>query len=160
MNWTFFLKVFTAVFAFIGSLAIIGVLRQIQLTSWIKAQEIFTDPEFREDRKMVLQRYHQKRTEWTQPEKEKALLVCTRMDEFARIVPFMRPFVREKTVLKIWGDPLGKCWHVLKNIVDEERRKTNWEEKWKAFEDLGKKAYEIVKLREEQKKTEIQPNPQ
>lgn len=55
MNWSLIFEAVTAVAALLGSLAVIGVVRQIQFTSWIKAEEIFMDSKFRKARGAVLQ---------------------------------------------------------------------------------------------------------
>ena len=154
MNWSLIFEAVTAVAALLGSLAVIGVVRQIQFTSWIKAEEIFMDSKFRKARGAVLQSYWQSEKERAELQERDAALVCAKMDEFARVVPYMKPFILKEKVLKNWDDPVGKCWHVLENFINEERDKTKWRTKWEAFEDLGKKAYARVQQREKEKEKE------
>jgi len=151
MNWTLIFEAGTAVAALIGFLAVFFVIQQIQFASWIKAQEVFNECEFRDARGAVLQRYWKSEKNRGKLKESDASLVCAKMDEFARVVPYMKPFIRKKKVFNIWDDPIGKCWHVLENFIDKEREKTDWETKWEAFEILGKKAYAKVQQREKEK---------
>lgn len=138
--WTAFGALFTA----IGALAVIFAARKIDFNAWVKAQEIYTHPDFTAARRVVLLRYRQDRaTPWSQPDRDQALHVYRKMDEFARIIPFLR----RRLVLKIWYDPIGKCWDVLESIVQQERRDCEWPEKWSAFEDLGIKARKRLRSR-------------
>jgi len=151
MNWTLIFGAVTAVAALFGSFAVFLVMMQIQFASWIRAQEVFNDCKFRKARGKVLKRYWQSEKERAELKESDAYLVCAKMDEFARVVPYMKPFIRKKKVFNNWDDPIGKCWHVLEKFIDEEREKTGWEMKWKAFEILGKKAYAKVEQREREK---------
>ena len=134
----------TAVCAVVGSSALIIAVRQFKFSTWLKAQEIFVDSDFKEARGVVLLHYWERNKEWTKDDTKKRELVCARMDELARLVPY----IKEKTVLETWDDPMGKCWEVLRDFVIQERTKTKWDVKWKAFEVLGGKALARVKDRE------------
>jgi hypothetical protein len=63
-------------------------------------------------------------------------LVCRKMSELADLVPILN----KKKTFDTWDDPVAKAWVVLESFVNEERRRCDWPIKWKAFEDLGKKA--------------------
>ncbi len=105
MKWNLIFSSITALSALVGSGAIILAVRQFKFSTWLKAQEIFVDSDFREARGVVLPHYWQKDKLWADDEKKKRELVCARMDELARLVPY----IKEKTVLETWGDPMGKC---------------------------------------------------
>jgi hypothetical protein len=144
MQWNLLFSGITALCALVGSGALILAVRQFKFSTWLKAQEIFVESDFRKARGVVLPHYWQKDKEWTDDDRKEGELVCARMDELARLVPY----IREKTVLETWDDPMGKCWDVLQDFVRQERSKSKWDVKWKAFEDLGKKALARVKERE------------
>ena len=145
MNWSFLFNALTAISAAVGSIAFIFAVVQLRFNSWVKAQAIFNEQKFVDARGVILNRYGCDNQEWTDKDKRNALLVCRRMDELARVVPFMR----KKTALNAWDDPIGKCWDVLKDLVKEEQNCIcHWREKWMAFENLGKKALARVKKRE------------
>lgn len=141
-DWQVF---WTATGVLITAAGFLFVWLQLRFNAWLKAQEIFTDPDFRKAGGVVLPHYWQPDKEWTDADKKKAL-VCAKMDELARLIPF----IREKKALESWDDPFGKCWYVLQDFIEEERNKTKWLAKWKAFEDLGKKAYARVQQREKE----------
>lgn len=136
----------TALCALVGSSVLIIAVWQFRFSTWLKAQEIFMDSAFREARGIVLTHYWQRNKGWTKDnyDGKKRALVCARMDELARLVPF----IKETKVLDTWDDPMGKCWDVLQDFVNKERINTKWDVKWKAFEDLGRKALARVKVRE------------
>jgi len=138
--WTAIGSIFTAV----GAVAVIFAAMKLDFNAWVKAQEIFTQTDFTEARGVVLPRYRTgKSVPWTPADKDKAMIVCRKMDEFARLIPFLRrPFV-----LKTWYDPIGKCWDVLEGIVLQEQQDCDWPEKWAAFEQLGKAARQRLKKR-------------
>ena len=70
------------------------------------------------------------------------------MDELAWLVRYR--FISKNRVLNTWDDTIGKCWAVLQEFVREERKKTKWDVKQKAFEVLGEKSLKRVKERERQ----------
>jgi hypothetical protein len=131
--------------AIIGTGAVVIAVCQLYLSIWLKSQELFTDKDFTEARGVVLSHYWQENKEWTEEDNEKKRreLVCAKMDELARL----RPFISETKILETWDDPIGKCWHVLEEFVKEERQQTGWDVKWKAFEDVGQKALARVRDR-------------
>lgn len=93
--WTAIGALFTAV----GAVAVIFAARRLDFNAWVKAQEIFTQPDFTAARGVVLPRYRTDRlAPWTASEKDQAKLVCRKMDEFARLLPFLR----RPLVLKTW----------------------------------------------------------
>lgn len=151
MDLNLFLNLITAVSSFITVCTIIFAVWQLRFTAWLEAQKIFTDKDFTAARGVVLAHYWQSDKEWANDDKEKVKLVCAKMDELARLIPF----ISEKRVLETWDDPMGKCWHVLEDFVIKERKTTKWDVKWKAFEDVGRKAFDRVKEREQQN-TEIE----
>lgn len=154
MDWNLIFSAIMALCALVGLGAILHAVKQFKFSTWLKAQEIFMDSDFREARGAVLSHYWQKDKEWTDDDKEKKRrLVCARMDELARLIPY----IKEKTVLYTWDDPMGKCWDVLKNFVSQEQKKTKWDAKWKAFSIIGQKALDRVKEREKRYK-EYQDN--
>jgi hypothetical protein len=111
--------------------------RELQIL--LKAQEVWTDREFRELRSKMFQRLRVPSTSWTPQDADDGREVCRRMDEFARLAPFLG--VDE--MLDTWDDPLAKAWLVLEPIVNEERTKyAMWLRKWKGFEVIGKRALE------------------
>jgi len=132
---------FTAVATAVGSSAIVFAIRQLRFDAWLKAQEIWTGKEFREARAHILAR-SDKATEAWKPEKEElqtALEVCRKMDEFAGLLPYLP----RRTALQVWGVPFAKAWLVLRPVVEQERAKCHWPEKWQALERLGEKALAI-----------------
>src|SRR5437899_1359686 len=66
-------------------------------------------------------------------ETSNALEVCRKLDEFARLIPYLP----KQTALGIWGVPFAKAWLVLERIVNDERKKCRWPNKWNAFARLG-----------------------
>jgi len=140
-----FLTFWTAVGALstaAGTAVVLLAASGIYFNAWVKALEIFTQPDFTAARRVVLARYRVPRnTPWTSPDKEQAVLVCRKMDEFAQLLPFQR----RRLVLRTYYDPIGKCWDVLEEIVKKQRVADTWPEKWTAFERLGKASMKIIK---------------
>jgi hypothetical protein len=135
--WAAFGAIATAVAAIaavVGSYTVYLAFRQFQFDAWLKAQEIWTTKQFTEARGHVFARLDSHASEeWTKTDELEALEVCRRMDEFARLIPY----IRRKTVLRVWGSPFAKAWLVLEPVVKRERDKSEWQEKWQAFEHLG-----------------------
>ena len=147
MRWELFFVAVTAGAALVGSTAIIIAVLQLRFSAWLKAQEIFTGRCFTKARGVVLRRYWSGEQGWTkEDDKESAKEVCRRMDELARL----RPFISESKILETWDDPMGKCWSVLKDFVKKEQWTCKWPAKWRPFETLGAKALARVKEREKQ----------
>lgn len=142
LDWGTFWSAVSAIFTAIASIAIILGIRQLQFDAWLKAQEIFTDDDFVENRAKIFTRLSNPNQPWTDDEKKMAEKVCRKMDELARLVPFfgLFPFSRRKLFFDTWDDPLAKTWLVLKPVVKQEQERCKWPAKWKAFEELGQKA--------------------
>jgi hypothetical protein len=126
----------TAIFTGIASVGIILASRQLRFQAWLKAQEIWTAPDFTQSRGRVFARLDDKKRDWATEEKADAQQVCRKMDEFAGLIPFLP----KQIALRIWGVPFAKAWFVLEPIVNEERTKCGWQDKWHAFERLGTSA--------------------
>jgi hypothetical protein len=113
------------------------IAKEREFHCWLKAQEIWTERTFREGRGKIFERLHSANTAWTEQDIEEAKEVCRRMDEFARLVPFLGI----QMMLDTWDDPLAKAWVVLERVVNDERTsKTDWSKKWKGFEEIGRQA--------------------
>jgi hypothetical protein len=112
--------------------------REEQFQSWLKAQEVWTQDHFRDGRGKIFQRLHSGATAWTEQERQEALEVCRKMDEFAHLLPFLGI----ERALDVWDDPLAKAWIVLEQVVKDERDRSRWQTKWKGFEAIGRKASE------------------
>jgi len=133
---------------------VIGIAaRQLSFNCWLKAQEIFTEGSFTKARGRVYSRIpsgtnqssKESSKEWTDDD----FLVCRKMDELARLAPYLGFFGSgEKLMLKTWLDPLAKSWIVLHSLVCEERKKTPKWQKWDAFEKLGKEAAKQLGMEE------------
>lgn len=117
--------------------------------SWSKLQEVWTEKRFTENRKQIFERIDNNKTEWTEDEMLVAKSVCQQMDIFSRL----DRFVSRDTILDTWHHPVAKAWKILEPIVQEERLKTHWPDKWSGFEKLGKQA--CIKLKREELKREI-----
>lgn len=133
-----------------GAAAIFFAARQLRFEAWIKAQDIWCSCEFTRDRTKVFARLGNLGQPWTAEETAVGLNVSRRVDEFARLAPYLG----QRRMLAVWGDPLAKAWLVLQPLVCEERKSTEWPTKWDAFEELGKKALSTrPHLQAKQKKT-------
>ena len=111
--------------------------RQLELQAWLRVQELWTNKEFRSGRMKLYKRLEVRNEKWTDPEREEALEVCRKLDEFAALVPYLK----RHEALRIFGVPFSSCWLVLKEVVDDERSskpgRANWPEKWKPLERFG-----------------------
>ncbi len=126
----------TAIFTGIASVGIILASRQLRFQAWLKAQEIWTAPDFTQNRGRVFARLDNKKRDWETEEKTDGLQVCRKMDEFAGLIPYLP----KRIALRLWGVPFAKAWFVLEPIVNGERAKCGWQDKWHAFERLGTSA--------------------
>jgi hypothetical protein len=132
----------TAIFTGIASAGIFHAGRQLRFQAWLKAQEIWTAPEFTESRGRIFARLDDKsrswtkEENWTKEEEEEALQVCRKMDEFAGLIPFLP----KRIGLRMWGVPFAKAWFMLERIVEKERAKCGWQDKWHAFNRPGSSA--------------------
>ncbi len=139
--WTFVGAVATVV----AALGVLYAIKQIKLSGWIEAQNIFTETEFVKAREKVFGYFPFERQVPAYIDlnlkdlKDAALLVCRQMDKLARL----KPYLGMKTILQAWGYPLGKAWLILEGTVRAERK--YHPRKWDAFERLGEKA--VKKLR-------------
>ena len=132
----------------IGLLTVGFVAQQLWFATWVKTQEIFVDEKFTTARGKVYARIPhntEAKSMWTTDD----YIVCRKMDELARIAPYLGIFGSgERLVLRTWRGPLAKSWIVLHSLVKEERNKTPGWSKWDAFEKLGKKAMKQLGLKE------------
>jgi hypothetical protein len=126
----------TAIFTGIASVGIILASRQLRFQAWLKAQEIWTASDFTQSRGRVFARLDNKKRDWETEEKTDGLQVCRKMDEFAGLIPYLP----KRIALRLWGVPFAKAWFVLEPIVNGERAKCGWQDKWHAFERLGTSA--------------------
>jgi hypothetical protein len=108
----------------------------------LKAQEVFTHPDFTGARGTIFARLDkdadpQWSERWSNDEKKAALLVCRRMDEFCHLVPYLGlvPCLGKRRALAVWDDPIAKAWFLLEPLVTIEQRR--WPTKWDAFQKLG-----------------------
>jgi len=120
----------------VGSVAILLAVSQLRFEAWLKAQEIWTVPDFTEARGRVFARLDTGNQEWTAEEEAQGGHVCRKMDEFAGLIPYLP----RRTAVRIWGIPFAKAWLVLEGVVARERAKCAWPDKWHAFERLGRAA--------------------
>jgi hypothetical protein len=125
-----------AIATVVGAVAILLGISQLRFEAWLKAQEIWTTREFTDARGRIFARLDSHNHDWTTEEEVEALQVCRKMDEFAGLIPYLP----KRTALRIWGVPFAKAWLVLAAVVDRERAKTGWPDKWHAFERLGRSA--------------------
>jgi hypothetical protein len=130
--WTAIGAIATAV----GAMAIFLARSQLRFDAWLKAQEIWTMRDFTEARGRVFARLDKPGQVWGAEEEAEALNVCRKMDEFAGLIPYLP----KRTALRVWGVPFAKAWFVLAPVVDRERVKSRWRDKWHAFERLGRSA--------------------
>lgn len=144
--WTAVSAIATA----IGATAIILAARQLRFQAWIKAQQLFTSKEFVELRSWVIERDGV----WNAADKEQAKEACRKLDEFARLVPFLglTSSLARKLALRIWADPIAKCWRSLEPMIMEERQQTRSSDKWDAFETFGKEAVKTAGIKLKQRR--------
>jgi len=144
-EWGTFWSAVGAIFTAVASIAIFLGILQLRFDAWVKAQEIFTEDEFVDARTKLFKRLDNPHQPWTDAERENATKVCRKMDEIARLVPFLS----KKITLDAWDDPFAKAWFILEPVVREERERCDWSRKWKAFQDIGLLSTE--KLRKERR---------
>ena len=126
----------SALATIVGAAAIVFATKQLRFDAWLKAQEVWVSKEFTADRAQVFARLDNLKEPWTPEQKLVALNVYRRVDEFVRLAPYLG----NRRMLAVWGDPLAKAWLVLEPAVREERTKTGWTTKWDAFQKIGTKA--------------------
>jgi hypothetical protein len=153
-DWTAVGAVATVIGTIAAIIATIGVFyaaKQIRFTGWIEAQKLFTEKDFTQARTEVLKYFPfqgQVAPYINDNLKEKALIVCRQMDQLARLGPYLG----SKTILDVWGYPLGKAWMILQATVEAERKQYQ-PRKWDAFEQLGKLAVTSLSLNKLNKET-------
>jgi hypothetical protein len=125
-----------AIATVIGVVAIFFAISQIRFEAWLKAQEIWTSPEFTALRENLFKRLDSGKLDWSTDEEIEAKKACRKLDELADLIPYLP----KKNALKAWGVPYAKAWTILEPIVMKERETNVWLEKWQAFEKLGKSA--------------------
>ena len=114
-------KGISAVATLVGACGIFSAVYQLRFHAWIKAQEIFTDPHFVDARRKVFNKQDAGNGPW----EESDYFVCRKMDEIARL----EPFLPNRKILTTWSDPIGKSWVKLRNLVKEERDNIGWQKK-------------------------------
>jgi hypothetical protein len=134
VDWSTFWSAISGIATSIGAVAIWFMRKQLRFEAWLKAQEIWTIPDFIQSRGFVFAKLDNESVKWNADEENKALDVCRKMDEFARLIPYLP----KHTAISIWGIPFAKAWVILEPIVKKERDKCSWSDKWSAFEQLGK----------------------
>ena len=142
--------VVTAIATLVIAIGIVYTARQFKFSTWLKAQEIFTGYKLTKSRTQILQKfpYYKKLTSMIGTADEQAAKeLCRRMDELARLVPY----ISKENVLETWDYPLGKSWMILEPTVRDEREKTYHPDKWEAFKDLGEQAVRKYGLEEKNK---------
>jgi hypothetical protein len=130
--WTALGSLATALGVFIVFLA----KGDLKFNAWLKAQELWTDKEAVKERGRVFRRMEDPYLPWPPEEKEAALQVARKIDEFVRLAPY----VGRCRLVKTWADPIAKAWLILKPLVLEERTVSKWDTKWDAFERYGKRS--------------------
>lgn len=131
-----FWSALSAIATLVGAGAIIFAASQLRFEAWLKAQEIWISDEFTVDRGKIFARLSDLQKPWTSEEEAVGLAVCRRLDEFVRLAPYLG----QRRMLRVWGNPIAKAWLILEPLVQKERKKSLWLTKWDAFEQLGKKA--------------------
>ncbi len=133
--------------AIIGAGGIVYAAWTFRFNTWLKAQEIYMDKEFREAREKVLGYFGCKeKPAFIDKMREHALLVCRKMDELARL----EWYVDKEKIIETWGIPMGKSWIILEKLVHDKRKHDNNENKWDAFKKIGEEAAQKYNLRQKQ----------
>lgn len=144
--WTLVFTALSAVAAAVGAFGILYALKTFRFNTWLKAQAIYMDKEFYEARKTVLERFEgcnkNNPPTFTPKDKDDALIVCRKMDELARLTPY----IKKEKIIETWGNPMGKSWIILEKLVDDVRTQDKNLKKWKAFQRLAEKANEKYNL--------------
>lgn len=144
--WTLVFTGLGAAAAIIGAGGIIYALKTFKFNTWLKAQAIYMDKEFYEARKTVLAHFEgfnkNNPPTFTAQDRDDALLVCRKMDELARLTPY----IKKEKIIETWGTPMGKSWIILEKLVDDVRTQDVNLKKWKAFKDMAKEAIKKYNL--------------
>ena len=135
--WTLGFTALSAIATAVGAFGIIYALKTFRFNTWLKAQAIYMDKEFCEARKTVLSNFPFDKSNpptFTAQNRDKALLVCRKMDELAHL----KSYLGEKKIIKVWGIAMGKSWMILKETVVKDELTHG--KKWIAFQRLAEKA--------------------
>ena len=135
-EWATIWSAVSAIATAVGAGGIWFAFQQIRFAALLKAQDIWVANEFREARGRIFARLETGDRNWTEEQEAEALQICRKMDEFAGLVPYMP----KRTALRIWGVPFAQAWFLLEPVVNKERAKCRWPEKWHAFERLGRES--------------------
>ena len=112
--------------------------QQLQLQSWLAAQSIFCGAAFREQRTRIYE-LGDRRTPATSDDRATALCMCRSFDELSWLSQYLG------TLVYIWDKPLLHAWVVVRPLVEAERQKCGWPEKWMAYENAADKARKRIK---------------
>ena len=134
-DWTFYFTGLGAIAALIAAVGVWWAARTFKFSTWLKAQAIYTDKDFYNARKAIFSNYPNELV-FTDELKDDAILVCQKMDELAHL----KWYVGEEKIIKEWGHQMAKAWKMLEKFVECVRNEEGYLKKWKAFEDLAKKA--------------------
>jgi len=150
-NQTFWTAV-GAVCTAICALGVILVQRQLRLSAWANAQEIFMAADFVSARTVVLQYFDEPiDREPSAAAKVAAKLVCRRMDGLCRLVE--KHFLSKRQLFKYWLHPIGKCWIVVQerwHIIATERQISKGHiDKWEAFYKYAMKAARRIRKKDQ-----------
>lgn len=124
------------------------VWRQLKLSAWANAQEIFMKRDFVSARTAVLNHWEDK-PPYSPPSDKKdeyaALLVCRRMDALCRLVD--KRFISKDELFKVWGIPLAKSYIIIverwKVFEKEINTCKDHRDKWESFCRIGKEAADL-----------------
>jgi len=124
------------------------VWRQLKLSAWANAQEIFMKPDFVRARTIVLNHWEDQ-PPYSFPSNKKdenaALLVCRRMDALCRLVD--KRFISKDELFKVWRKPLAKSYIIIVERWKVFGREINTckdhGDKWEPFCRIGKEAADL-----------------
>ena len=138
-NWWAGVSALATVAAAVG---IVLAIKQLRFDAWLKAQEIFVHDDFTNARGRIFRHLQQTSANWDLEDRIAGMLVCRRLDELCRLTPYFafRKRQARNVVLDTWVVPLGRLWALLAPLVAAERDKVAWQQKWNAFEVLGREA--------------------
>ncbi len=142
-EWTLVFTGLGAGAAIVGVVGIFLAARALKFNAWIKAQEIYVNKDFYKARKDILSHFgftNAVPSRIGQTDEDSAIHVCQKMDELARL----KPYLGTKRIIEAWGIPMGKSWMILLATVNQERK--THKAKWDAFQRLAKVAIKKHKL--------------
>lgn len=120
VSWDVVLSAASAIFTALAATGVFLAARQLKFDAWLRTQELWTNREVRDLRSWLLSAPDRKAAA---SDKTRAKDLCRKLDEFARLVPYLSWFPRFGTwyALRIWGNPLAELWTSLKDVVNDER---------------------------------------